>query len=534
MFATIRTSQRECFPPETGTARALGASTSATERAGEEGFLLIEVVISALLVALIVIATFTGFDVVTRTTAEQRHHNQAAVLAAQSQEQLRTNPASTLDTIVGEGHEHVYTETVGGTTYTITQSARNINGSTGSAGCIANKETTTGATFLEVTSSVTWPELKATANGKRPEVTQSSIITPPDGSGLEVDISNGEAATPSTPVGGAKVLASYQSAEAELPTNVEATTGSAGCVLYNGIPSDTATIEASKVNYVTPSGSYLYGPREVSIAPNITTHFPVELAEGGAIEAEFLHEGKKTYEYESGKPEEVKGDTFVAANHLMVVAPEYILGGTKIKTSNSNSTYEGETGSYAAKAMTPVNALRYAKGDLFPFEKGSWSVYAGDCLSNDAGTATKNAVSDGSISVAAGTTVKVGIPTSYVRLTVYKGTSSSNGGAETTAQKIKITNISCASSSFPDNATILTTTHEQATNKEGHLENPFQPFGKFELCLQGANKTYKASYETVTAKGPAALEIFLKETATEKSKGTNKSITVTEGSSPKC
>ena len=48
----------------------------------QEGFLLIEVIISTLLVALIVVATLTGFDVVNRVSADERMHNEAAALAA--------------------------------------------------------------------------------------------------------------------------------------------------------------------------------------------------------------------------------------------------------------------------------------------------------------------------------------------------------------------------------------------------------------------------------------------------------------------
>ena len=45
-----------------------------------------------------------------------------AVLAAQSQEQLRSEPASALDTL--ETNPHKYTRTVGGTIYTVTQEAK--------------------------------------------------------------------------------------------------------------------------------------------------------------------------------------------------------------------------------------------------------------------------------------------------------------------------------------------------------------------------------------------------------------------------
>src|SRR4051794_24125472 len=70
------------------------------ESRGEDGFLLVEVLVSAMLVALIVTATFNGLDVANRLTADQRRHDTASILAAQSQEQLRTEPASALNALV--------------------------------------------------------------------------------------------------------------------------------------------------------------------------------------------------------------------------------------------------------------------------------------------------------------------------------------------------------------------------------------------------------------------------------------------------
>ena len=120
-----------CTFPETKPARrsrltrlrsALRARLGETR--GEDGFLLVEVMVSAMLVAMIVVATFNGLDVATRLSADQRRHDQAAILAAQSQEQLRSEPASALNALVGTPHS--FTKEVGKTKYTITQEAKNI------------------------------------------------------------------------------------------------------------------------------------------------------------------------------------------------------------------------------------------------------------------------------------------------------------------------------------------------------------------------------------------------------------------------
>src|SRR5262249_40546031 len=60
--------------------------------ADAQGALLVEVLMSAFLVALIVVSALTGFTAVNHATAEERRHNQAAQLASESQEQLRSDP----------------------------------------------------------------------------------------------------------------------------------------------------------------------------------------------------------------------------------------------------------------------------------------------------------------------------------------------------------------------------------------------------------------------------------------------------------
>jgi hypothetical protein len=218
----------------------------------------------------------------------------------------------------------------------------------------------------------------------------------------------------------------------------------------------------------------------------------------------------------------------------MGAAPEYEVGSTKVSVL-SNGTYEALTGSssesasYAQKALTPVSATHYPNGDLFPFPS-AWAVYAGDCTANNPELISGKPAPDGSVKVLGGTTTEVSVPTSYLRLNVYKKTKTTE--VETSALTIKITNLSCQTASIPNNAAKLNITHTQSTNKEGHLEDPFQPFGKFELCYYSAStkKKFTAKYENTTVKGIAPLTIYLNETKAEK-ESANTAITVTESAS---
>jgi Tfp pilus assembly protein PilV len=239
------------------TGRAGGGSRS------QAGFALIEVMVSALLVGFIAIATFNGFDAVNRATADQRFHDQAAVLAAQSQELLRSDPASTLDELQNE--HHTYTQTLGKEKFTITEEAIPINEAKQSAGCSATSNEpniNNNGDYIRITSRVTWPQLKAV---NRPEVSQSSIITPPDGSGLELDATNG--AKPEQPVPGVTGIVSQPSAK----TEAEAVTGENGCVVFGAIPATKVNVVAYKLGDVTPSGAFKATANEVLITPNRTT-----------------------------------------------------------------------------------------------------------------------------------------------------------------------------------------------------------------------------------------------------------------------
>src|SRR5580700_12128098 len=64
--------------------------------ASERGDTLIEVLISAVLIALIVVGTLTGLDSTNKATARDRARSQADALAEHAEEQLRSEPINKL------------------------------------------------------------------------------------------------------------------------------------------------------------------------------------------------------------------------------------------------------------------------------------------------------------------------------------------------------------------------------------------------------------------------------------------------------
>jgi Tfp pilus assembly protein PilV/predicted nucleic acid-binding Zn-ribbon protein len=491
---------------------------------GEDGFLLIEVIVSSMMVAIIVIGTLNGFDVESRVTEFDRNHDEAIVLASESQSELRSDPASVLAQIAAAAH--TYKRTVGGTVYTVTQGAELQPASGAKAACSATEKNRQSGDAYRVTSTVSWPVQLVE---KSPTVVASSIATPPIGSDLEIDAESGPAELGGVP--GVTAKATYIPEEGS-STSQEQTTNSEGCALFGDIPSTAAKLEVeSKSGWVTPSGKNELEPAELTLAPNYTTHYSVIYNQAGAIKAEYTYNNKTQIEVNSNNEKEkvklnVASDTFVAGNAGMNQSPNFEVGGVEFGPGTP-PLYEPLPGKetnagYAATAVTPT--------DLFPFpaaEKSYWTVYAGDCGENNPETVTGGSVKlEGEQVVKPGETTTVKVPTSYTTLNLYGPTKKESeitalGASErypyletANSYPAMIDNLKCAATT-PDNETTVNYKHLQATStgsaSGGHLSFPFQPFGKeFTLCLvdSALERTYKVKYANTSTSG-GNFSIFL-------------------------
>jgi Tfp pilus assembly protein PilV len=470
---------RPCVPDS---ALARRFRTAAGPRA-QDGFLLIEVVISALIVGLIVVGLLSGLSVASNTSADQRRHDQAAVLAAESQEQLRTDPASALEALEVTPHE--YTKTLSSTKYTVTESTKYINNETQASACTSPSEASKqSGNYIQITSVVSW----AAANSTYPKVEQSSIVTPPTGSALEVNAING--AKPEQGVAGVTATTEYTGVESKLPTTVEGSTGANGCIVFGAIPATAATINVNPpLGYVTPSDSIVIPSEAVTLAPNLTTHKEYIVNRGGRITATFTHEGTP-----------VKGESFVAFNNELT-SPKYVVGSPAYTyEAGEEERYTPLAGAAVTSITTPVDT-GYPTGNLFPWQQ-EYSVYAGDCPKNSV-TETSNPehLKNQPALVEPGGHATVTIPLSVVTLTVDTGTKTTPVGTTGEALPVKITNAACEKSTA-NGATAPLYVHTQKLSS-GHLENPYQPFGTFNLCVYDKqnNTNYNVTYTNATVGG---------------------------------
>ena len=108
----------------------------------------------------------------------------------------------------------------------------------------------------------------------------------------------------------------------------------------------------------------------------------------------------------------------------------------------------------------------------------------------------------------------VNVPLSFLELGLYEGTKTTKPEKLETKSKypVTITNLKCATTTTPNNETKIANTHKQETTTEGHLQRPYQPFGKFKLCMYNSSTkfSHEVEYENAEEVG-AKLKLYAGE-----------------------
>src|SRR5690349_3298784 len=113
--------------------RALSRRLHALEARGEEGLLLLEVLISAFLIVVIAVGTFTGIDSANKVQQNLRARSQATTLAQQDEERLRSLTTAQLSNL-----NESKTVTFQKTEYTIVSKSEFVSDTTGESSCNAS------------------------------------------------------------------------------------------------------------------------------------------------------------------------------------------------------------------------------------------------------------------------------------------------------------------------------------------------------------------------------------------------------------
>ncbi|SEH13701.1 carboxypeptidase-like regulatory domain-containing protein [Thermoleophilum album] len=311
-----------------GRALRAGLSKRAAGAASAGGWVLVEVLMGAVIVAATATAILGGLDGFQRATTVDRSRSVAMSLAEQDIDRmrgLRNDQLANLD--------QTRVVTVKGVNYTVRSRADWLSDSGTDAGCT---QPNAQANYLRLTSTVSSPALP------RP-VTLRTLVTP---RGTPLDAS-----------GGAIVLTVVDRNDQPLPgvtmqlsgpVNLVATTNDQGCVFFAGVPGGDYTVTAPS-SYVQMDGSS--PPTSVvSPIPGQTVNKTMKMDRPGKIRAQIATK--------------VGGTLFQSQATTLSVA----------NASLPSPNYRTFTiGSPATQITT---------GDLFPFPSG-YGVFTGGCAANN-------------------------------------------------------------------------------------------------------------------------------------------------------
>jgi Tfp pilus assembly protein PilV len=451
----------------------------AIDGASESGLTLIEVIVSALLVGIIAVATVSGFVAAGHATTNERNRNQATLIAAQGQERVRGRALTKLTQFGTERYEVTETglECTEHCPYAVDSSAQYVSAEYAEGGKKEDKltcSTSEGeANFIKTTTVVHWHEATE-PNAKEKTLEESSVVSVPASSALEVRVYN----QAKLPVSGATVTAKGTT------TNASQTTNSTGCVIFGSITDKTLELAATRPGFVAHDGEAV---AETSATPSSKSLAGQELAlaEPGAVEAKFATNGTTTA---------VTGEN-VYVGETAVGSPSYFLASALSGKPESSVTQKG----------------------LFPFgSEHKYTVFAGDCEKNNPETAASPSVKAASAPVEPNQTYSVTVEVPKLNLNVYRGTSTASLGT-LTSTSAKLINSECAGKSSQDFTTVPYEHTVKVVN--GLLETPYAPYAKsLELCVTFSEgsplKYYKSKYTFAnTAKaGTPTLNDYAKTT----------------------
>lgn len=394
----------------------------------ERGFGLIEVVVSALLLAILSVGLFAGVDSAQRSSAQERHRSQADSVAQADQARLRGLPISQLTNM-----NQTRTVVQDGSTYTVVSKARFVSDtSAASSDC----STTGTADYIAMSSTVTWSTI-----GTRPPIVEEGQLTPPGaatGTGrgaLAVQVSNSR--VPPTGVGGVNISLSGAS-------SASGVTNASGCLLLTNLVAGTYTLTPSApAGYVDKDGN-APAPVTTSVINASTYSQSLMYDRAGGINVSF------TARLNGSTLSAAKADTIQVFNSGMTIGDSY-------GTVNSPQT---------TLSATP----------LFPFTSPD-SVYAGSCTADDpsglspagpAGTSAAATVPQGGV-------VAATIQLAALQVTALKGGS---GSPATADPHVKITDENHAGGGTCGGTRTFTAT------PTGPVIIAL-PYGTYDVCVDG-------------------------------------------------
>jgi Tfp pilus assembly protein PilV len=296
-------------------------------RESESGFALIEVMVSAVLVVVLALATLKIIDSSQQASSTQRSRSIASNLAHADLDRMRQ---LTIDD--ADGLYQTATQKVSGLDFTVKSEAVWASDTGGVVTCSSGS---TNAEYLRISSTVTWPNM-----GSAKPIVAESIIS---ARASENDVTLGALTvlvqdTAANPVAGATVTAAGKT---------EVTDGT-GCAIFARIPAGPTDVTFSKGGMVDKNNQSLGVDKNVSIVAGQTSLV------------------MESYDYPTAVPAQFIDESNGSALSWSAVS---------LKGGNSVAVLNNVGGSTTSKSTS----------NLFPWTTG-WSAYAGNCTGNDPDT----------------------------------------------------------------------------------------------------------------------------------------------------
>lgn len=303
----------------------------------EDGFGLIEVLVSVVMLAILSLGVLAMIDGPTAVSGASKARSTASALAQQDQDRMRAMTVSDLS-----GYSANRMLTIGRVTYTVKSRGSWVSDSSGTDSCTSNS---TEASYLKIGSTVTWPSI-----GANPPVQQTSLMSPP----ASLSSTAGSLAIQVTDQAGAPVT--------DVPVRVTPgtssdVTNSAGCAFFGFLAPGNYQATFGRGGWVDPAGN-----SDVTLA--------------GSVSA-----GSTT----------VLSDTYAPAAQVSVGFDTKLGGAAPVAARATAMTIVNPglppPGFRTFMSATPQASLSVV--DAFPFTSG-YGVYAGSCSASNPATYNPN------------------------------------------------------------------------------------------------------------------------------------------------
>jgi type II secretory pathway pseudopilin PulG len=403
----------------------------------QAGFALIEVVVSALIIAVTTGGVVKLLNSTGRAGAEERHKAQAYAIAQEDQSRMRAMRIPILLNAVKTPRQ----VTVGGTVYTVTSSASFINDVSENLGCGVGKSSDD---FVKIASQVTWPT-QDTGNTTKIQ----SIINPPGGS---LDPSLGTLVFNATNAQGTPISAVGLTGTGS--GTFTGSTDSTGCARFTDLPAGNYTLTTSLAGgYIDEDGNPP-GARTITVVGAGSNTITILYDKAGTLEAKFDVRTSAS----STAVAATKAEGIVVVNNGML-AQQRLFSSTSLQTS-------------------------FKPTGLFPF-KSPYAVYAGACMKEIPEEA--DVFSSALIEPSKTTVATVHLPALFP---LVRKSTPTGGTANVTSGSIKVDDTECA-------ANLLRTYTINSSGKPS--ESIGVPWGNYNVCASGP-VTYKYSVYNSTKK----------------------------------